>query len=129
MRDLAGVARRHGPSYGYPALDIFVVVRVLRRCLAHFLGDTRIFPFAPCFGSGDHLNDVLPLVPHVKGVAEAVSHLEVECIERRGSRVARFLIVISIQPTSIEIELRAIGWSLPKVEFIQMVFPALEGLK
>ena len=87
------------------ALGVFVVIRVLRRRLADFFGHSRIPPFAPCFGHSDHFNDMLPLIPHIEGVAEALSDLEVQRIERGGGRVSRGLPVVGLPPPVVEIYL------------------------
>ena len=103
---------------GYRVLGVCVVIRILGRRFANFLGDARILPFTVCFGSGYDLYKVLPLISHIEGVAEAASYLKIECCKRCGGRVARCLIVAGIRPPSVEVELRAVAWSLAQVEFV-----------
>src|SRR5256885_15965160 len=87
------------------ALGVFVVVRVLRRRLADFFGHPWILAFAPCFGNSKHFNDMLPLIPHIEGVAKALSYLQVQRIERCGCRVSRGLLVVGLPPPAVEVYL------------------------
>src|SRR5262249_25450814 len=87
------------------ALGVFVILRVLRWCLADFFGHPRIFPFTPCFGHSKHFDDMLPLIPHIESVAKALPNLQVKRGECCGGRVSRALLVVGLPPTAIEVYL------------------------
>ena len=48
---------------------------------------------------------MLPLIPHIEGVAEALSYLEVQRLEPCGARISRALLVVGLPPTVVEVYL------------------------
>src|SRR5262245_37206324 len=111
MRDTAGMMIHHrttAHNFAFSPkkpLGVFIILRVLRWCLADFFCHPRIFPFTPCFGHSKHFNDMLPLIPHIEGVAKAPPYLQVQRRERCGGRVSRALLVVGLPSTVVEVYL------------------------